>query len=102
MRYGSNLPWALKNVTFRVEAGQRVGIIGRTGAGKSSVFQALLRAYPIETGKIFIDGGTIDISQMDPRAVRSMFGFVSQVPFIFRYDSHRCTTGMGDNFGIQS
>uniref|UniRef100_A0A915DBV6 Uncharacterized protein n=1 Tax=Ditylenchus dipsaci TaxID=166011 RepID=A0A915DBV6_9BILA len=82
LRYGPNLPWALKNVTFRVEAGQRVGIIGRTGAGKSTIFQALLRAHSIETGKIFIDG-SIDIAQMDPRAVRSIFGFVSQQPFIF-------------------
>ncbi|KAI1722771.1 ABC transporter transmembrane region domain-containing protein [Ditylenchus destructor] len=84
LRYGTDLPWALTNVTFRVEAGQRVAITGRTGAGKSSIFQALLRAHPIETGKIFIDG-FIDIAgpQLDPRAVRSMFGYVSQHAFIF-------------------
>lgn len=40
LRYGPGLPWALKNVTLRIEAGQRVAIVGRTGAGKSSLFQA--------------------------------------------------------------
>jgi ABC-type multidrug transport system fused ATPase/permease subunit len=82
LRYAQNLPLALTNVTFHIEAGQRVGIIGRTGAGKSSIFQALLRAHPIETGKIFIDA-TIDLSKLDPKAVRSMFGVITQTPFLF-------------------
>jgi ABC-type multidrug transport system fused ATPase/permease subunit len=42
----------------------------------------LLRAHPIETGKIFIDG-TVDVGQIDPKAVRSIFGLVTQSPFIF-------------------
>lgn len=42
-RYKSGLPRVLKDVSFRVEAGQRIGIVGRTGAGKSSIIQALFR-----------------------------------------------------------
>ncbi|CAD5224372.1 unnamed protein product [Bursaphelenchus okinawaensis] len=82
LRYASHLPLALSDVTFTIEAGKRVAIIGRTGAGKSSLFQALLKAHPVESGKIFIDG-TIDIGQLDPKAVRSLFGVVNQTPFIF-------------------
>lgn len=47
-------------------------------------FEVLLRAYPIETGKILLDGDALDTIEMDPRVVRSIFGFVSQTPFIFR------------------
>ncbi|CAD5232242.1 unnamed protein product [Bursaphelenchus xylophilus] len=82
LRYASHLPQALSHVTFHIEAGKRVAIIGRTGAGKSSLFQALLKAHSIESGKIFIDG-TVDISQLDPKAVRSLFGVVNQTPFLF-------------------
>jgi ATP-binding cassette subfamily C (CFTR/MRP) protein 10 len=82
LRYGPSLPWALKNITFTIDPGQRVAIIGRTGAGKSSIFQALLRAHPIETGKIFIDS-TIDLGKLELKAVRSIFGIVTQSPFIF-------------------
>uniref|UniRef100_A0AC34QIF0 Uncharacterized protein n=1 Tax=Panagrolaimus sp. JU765 TaxID=591449 RepID=A0AC34QIF0_9BILA len=59
-----------------------VAIIGRTGSGKSSIFQALTRAHLIETGKIYIDQ-TIDILSLDLKAVRSIFGYVTQSPFIF-------------------
>uniref|UniRef100_A0A914YMM3 Uncharacterized protein n=1 Tax=Panagrolaimus superbus TaxID=310955 RepID=A0A914YMM3_9BILA len=82
LRYGPGLPWALKNITLTIDPGQRVAIIGRTGAGKSSIFQALLRAHPIETGKIFIDS-TIDLGNLELKAVRSIFGIVTQSPFIF-------------------
>ncbi|KAI6186898.1 hypothetical protein M3Y98_00183300 [Aphelenchoides besseyi] len=82
LRYSANMPLALSNVSFHIDPGQRVAIIGRTGAGKSSLFQALLRAHPLETGKIFVDQ-TIDISNIDPHAARSLFGVVSQTPFLF-------------------
>lgn len=59
-----------------------MAIIGRTGAGKSSIFQVLTRAHPIETGKIFIDQ-TIDLMSLDLKAARSIFGIVTQSPFIF-------------------
>ncbi|KAI6236711.1 hypothetical protein M3Y95_00187400 [Aphelenchoides besseyi] len=83
LRYSANMPLALSNVSFHIDPGQRVAIIGRTGAGKSSLFQALLRAHPLETGKIFVDQ-TIDLgSNIDPHAARSLFGVVSQTPFLF-------------------
>lgn len=49
LRYRTNLPLALENVSFCIEPGMRVAIIGRTGSGKSSLLHVLLRAYEIGT-----------------------------------------------------
>uniref|UniRef100_F1KQC7 Multidrug resistance-associated protein 7 n=1 Tax=Ascaris suum TaxID=6253 RepID=F1KQC7_ASCSU len=81
LRYGVGLPLALENVSFRIEAGTRVAIIGRTGSGKSSLIQALLRTNPINSGRIFIDG--IDIYSVELHSLRSIFGIVTQTPFVF-------------------
>jgi len=50
------LPYALNDVSFDVRPGEKIGIVGRTGAGKSSLFLALLRLVEIETGAILVDG----------------------------------------------
>ncbi|KAK0412633.1 hypothetical protein QR680_006320 [Steinernema hermaphroditum] len=81
LRYGGGMPLALENVSLKIGAGKRVGIVGRTGAGKSSIFQALLRAHPIESGRIFIDG--VDTSSVNLRSLRSQFAVVTQRPFVF-------------------
>ncbi|VDM39196.1 unnamed protein product [Toxocara canis] len=81
LRYGAGLPLALENISFRIEAGARVAIIGRTGSGKSSLIQALLRANPIDSGRIFIDG--VDINSVELHSLRSIFGIVTQTPFVF-------------------
>ncbi|KHN74317.1 Multidrug resistance-associated protein 7 [Toxocara canis] len=81
LRYGAGLPLALENISFRIEAGTRVAIIGRTGSGKSSLIQALLRANPIDSGRIFIDG--VDINSVELHSLRSIFGIVTQTPFVF-------------------
>lgn len=47
LRYSPALPLAIENVSFRIEPGSRIAIVGRTGSGKSSLIQALLRANPI-------------------------------------------------------
>jgi ATP-binding cassette subfamily C (CFTR/MRP) protein 1 len=56
LRYRPELPLVLKGVTFDVKPGEKVGIIGRTGAGKSSMAQALFRAVELSGGRIVVDG----------------------------------------------
>jgi ATP-binding cassette subfamily C (CFTR/MRP) protein 1 len=59
LRYRPELPLVLKGISFKVRPGEKVGIIGRTGAGKSSVTQALFRMVEICDGGIWIDGRSI-------------------------------------------
>jgi ABC-type multidrug transport system fused ATPase/permease subunit len=80
-RYRSDLDLVLKNVTFNVEAGEKVGIVGRTGAGKSSLTLALFRSLEAEDGKIEIDG--IDISTIGLRDLRQSITMVPQDPTLF-------------------
>nr|XP_048320178.1 ABC transporter C family member 13-like isoform X1 [Ziziphus jujuba var. spinosa] len=81
LRYMPSLPAALKDVTFTIEGGMQVGIIGRTGAGKSSVLNALFRLTPICGGCITVDG--INIADVPVRDLRAHFAVVPQSPFLF-------------------
>ena len=56
VRYRSGLPLSLEDLTFRIEGGSRVGVVGRTGGGKSTLVQSLLRLLEAETGQILVDG----------------------------------------------
>jgi ATP-binding cassette subfamily B protein len=71
----------LRDVSFRVEPGQRVGIVGATGAGKTTIVSLLLRFYDVQSGRITIDG--VDIRDMDLVTLRSMFGLVLQDVHLF-------------------
>jgi ATP-binding cassette, subfamily B, multidrug efflux pump len=73
--------WVLRDVSFRVEQGQTLAIVGHTGAGKTTIIQLLLRFYDIQRGQILLDG--VDIREMDLQALRSLFGIVLQDPFLF-------------------
>lgn len=72
---------ALSNVSFRIEPGETVAIVGPSGAGKTTIFQLLLRFYDPQFGIIRIDG--YDVRTLDPRQWRSFIGLVPQEPVIF-------------------
>ncbi len=73
--------WVLRDVSFRVEPGQTLAIVGHTGAGKTTIIQLLLRFYEIQRGQILLDG--VDIREMDLQNLRRLFGIVLQDPFLF-------------------
>ena len=72
---------ALSNVSFRLGAGERVGIIGRIGSGKSTVEKLILGLYKPGSGSILIDG--VDINQIDPAVLRRNIGYVPQDVVLF-------------------
>jgi ATP-binding cassette, subfamily B, multidrug efflux pump len=73
--------WVLRDVSFRIEPGQSVAIVGHTGAGKTTLISLILRFYDIQRGAIRIGG--IDVKDMDPLEVRRQFGVVLQDPYLF-------------------
>jgi ATP-binding cassette subfamily B multidrug efflux pump len=73
--------WVLRDVSFRVETGQTLAIVGHTGAGKTTIIQLLLRFYDIQRGQISLDG--VDIRELDIQELRRQFGIVLQDPFLF-------------------
>ncbi|XP_071734179.1 LOW QUALITY PROTEIN: ABC transporter C family member 13-like [Rutidosis leptorrhynchoides] len=82
LRYMPSLPPALRDLSFKVTGGTQVGVVGRTGAGKSSILNALFRLNPICAGQIIVDG--INISDISLRDLRSRFAVVPQSPFLFK------------------
>uniref|UniRef100_A0A1Q3FWR2 ABC-type glutathione-S-conjugate transporter n=2 Tax=Culex tarsalis TaxID=7177 RepID=A0A1Q3FWR2_CULTA len=81
VRYREGLDLVLKGISFTVEGGEKVGIVGRTGAGKSSLTLALFRIIESAGGKIIIDGQ--DISQLGLHALRSRLTIIPQDPVLF-------------------
>jgi ATP-binding cassette, subfamily B, multidrug efflux pump len=73
--------WVLRDVSFTIEPGETVAIVGHTGAGKTTIISLLTRLYDIQKGAIRIDG--VDVREMDLAALRRRFGVVLQDPFLF-------------------
>jgi ATP-binding cassette, subfamily B, multidrug efflux pump len=71
----------LHDINFRVRPGEKVALVGATGAGKTSTVGLLCRFYDVNSGRIKLNG--IDINQLDPNDLRSAFGLVSQEIFLF-------------------
>jgi ATP-binding cassette subfamily B multidrug efflux pump len=75
------IEWILKDVSFTVEPGQTVAIVGHTGAGKTTLTGLMMRFYDVTRGAIFLDG--VDLREMDLEALRRHFAVVLQDPFLF-------------------
>jgi len=73
--------WVLRDVSFTIEPGDTVAIVGHTGAGKTTIISLLLRFYDVQRGAIRIDG--VDIKEMSLADLRRRFGVVLQDPFLF-------------------
>ena len=79
--YKEDLPAVLRNISFTIKPGQKVGIVGRTGSGKSSMILSLFRMIDIRHGKILIDG--IDISYINLEKLRTSLAIIPQDPVLF-------------------
>lgn len=81
MRYRPNTPLVLKGITLDIKGGEKVGVVGRTGSGKSTLIQVLFRLVEPSGGRIVIDG--IDICTLGLHDLRSRFGIIPQEPVLF-------------------
>ena len=73
--------WVLRDVSFVIEPGETVAVVGHTGAGKTTLISLLMRFYDVQKGAIRIDG--VDVKEMDLADLRGRFGVVLQDPFLF-------------------
>jgi ABC-type bacteriocin/lantibiotic exporter with double-glycine peptidase domain len=80
-RYAPDGPWVLRDVSLVIEPGQKVALVGRTGAGKSTLVKLLLGLYRPTEGEILYDGQPLD--RLEHRSLRRQFGVVLQEPFLF-------------------
>jgi ATP-binding cassette subfamily B multidrug efflux pump len=83
--------WVLRDVSFTIEPGCRVGIVGATGSGKTTLINLLLRFYDVQRGRVLVDG--IDVREWDTHALRRLFGLVLQ-------DVHLFSGSMVDNIRL--
>jgi ATP-binding cassette subfamily B multidrug efflux pump len=73
--------WILKDVSFKVEPGQSIALVGHTGSGKSTITNLLMRFYDVQRGRILLDG--VDLREWDLQSLRENFAVVLQEIFLF-------------------
>ena len=76
-----NQRWVLKNVSFTIEPGQSIALVGKTGCGKTTITNLINRFYEIQQGEILLDG--VNIKNINKRSLRAHIGIILQDPFIF-------------------
>ena len=72
----------LKEVSFKIKSGEKIAIIGRTGAGKTTITNILMRLYPIKSGHIIIDG--YDMNDISIKSIRENITYISQNAYVFK------------------
>ncbi|KAK7303787.1 hypothetical protein RJT34_14704 [Clitoria ternatea] len=82
VRYRPNTPLVLKGISLTIQGGEKIGVVGRTGSGKSTLIQVLFRLIEPSSGKIIID--EINICTLGLHDVRSRFGIIPQDPVLFQ------------------
>jgi ATP-binding cassette subfamily B protein len=80
-RYKDDGDWVLRDVSFRIEPGETIAVVGHTGAGKTTLISLLLRFYDVQQGAVRVGG--VDVRDLDPRDLRGHFGVVLQDPHLF-------------------
>lgn len=81
VRYRPNTPLVLKGITLSISGGEKIGVVGRTGSGKSTLIQVFFRLVEPSGGRIIID--SIDITALGLHDLRSRFGIIPQEPVLF-------------------
>jgi len=95
-RYPDGGPDVLKNISFSIKAGENVGIVGRTGAGKTTLVDLILRTYNVPDNTVFLDG--YDINTLPITKVRQSCAYVPQDNFLFSDTIERNITFGTDGF----
>ena len=81
VKFGYNENLVLKGLNLKIDSGQTYGIVGKSGSGKTTVFNLLNKLYNVNSGNIFIDGK--DINNLDEKSIRGNITIISQSPYIF-------------------